>query len=66
METVKLATLMPFCCSCTAAEAARCQQHLRDNVCSNAIVCLRVGDVIDQKDTAQKACNKHQATSKLP
>ena len=62
METVRLATLMPFCCRCTAANATRCKQHLRDDVCSNAIICLRVGDVVGQKDAAQKACKKQQST----
>jgi len=58
MKTVGLATLMPFCCRCMAANAAGCKQHLRDIVCSNAVICLRVGDEI----TAQKTCNKQHST----
>jgi len=62
MGTVRLATLMLFCCRCTAACATRCKQHMRFEVCSRAVFCLRLGGVIGQKDTAQKACNKQQST----
>ena len=58
MEAVRVAIVMPYCCRCTAAKATRCKQRLRDDVCSDVIVCLRVGDIIGQKDTARQACNK--------